>query len=133
MLMVGVAALAACGGGGGPQLNFPATALQTLSSGSGALRIEVRTSPQPPVRGVDAVQYTVTDAQNAPVLHLSLQVIPWMPAMGHGSSITPTVAEQGSGAYVLTDVDLVMPGAWQLQTTFSGPVTDSVAPQFQIP
>jgi hypothetical protein len=133
LLTVGAVALAACGGGGGPPLSFPATALQTLASGSGSLQIEVRTSPQPPVRGVDAAQYTVTDAQHAPVLHLGLQVTPWMPDMGHGSSIVPTVEEQGNGVYVLTDVDLAMPGAWQLRTTFTGSVSDSVAPQFQIP
>jgi hypothetical protein len=132
LLIAVAAALAACGGGGS-QISFPATALQTLSSGSGALQIAVRTSPQPPLRGIDAVQYAVTNAQGAPVLHLALQVTPWMPAMGHGSSIIPTVTEEGGGVYVLTDVDLPMPGAWELQTNFSGTLTDSVTPQFQIP
>jgi hypothetical protein len=133
LLIVGAAALAACGGGGAPPVSFPATALQTLASSSGLLQIEVRTSPQPPLRGVDAAQYTVADAQHAPVLHLAIAVVPWMPDMGHGSAITPTVTEQGNGVYVLTDVDLAMPGAWQLRTTFSGAVADSVTPQFQIP
>lgn len=53
--------------------------------------------------------------------------------MGHGASVTPIVQAMGQGRYVFTDVSLFMPGEWQLRTTFSGEVEDSVAPVFSVP
>jgi YtkA-like len=98
------------------------------------LSVVVRTSPQPPTRGTVAVEMTVTQISDAtPVDSLALQVRPWMPAHDHGSSIAPTVAAQGRGKYLVTNVDLFMPGHWELQTNFSGPATDYVAPAFDVP
>jgi hypothetical protein len=34
---------------------------------------------------------------------------------------------------VISDVELFMPGQWELRTTFSGPAQDSVTPSFEIP
>ncbi|MBS2032750.1 MAG: FixH family protein [Deltaproteobacteria bacterium] len=118
--------------GGGPE--FPATALLTLAGDTGALSVAVRTSPQPPIRGVNQIQLTVTAADGgAPVDGLTVTVDPWMPIMGHGSATTPTVTPQGSGVYDVTDVYMAMPGTWELRTSFSGPATDNVTAQFQIP
>jgi hypothetical protein len=47
--------------------------------------------------------------------------------------VQPSVAECRSGIYVATNVVFAMPGAWQLQTTISGPVSDNATPTFQIP
>jgi hypothetical protein len=43
-----------------------------------------------------------------------------------------TVMPEGHGKYLLTEVNLFMAGLWELQTTISGPVSDYVAPQFEI-
>ncbi len=127
----GAAALAACSGAPGPSAQtFPLE----IDSDSGALHLELHTSPEPPVRGSDAVELTVTrTADETPVDGLTIEVEPWMPAMNHGTSATPTVTAQGSGKYLVTNVYLYMPGLWQLRTTFSGPDADHAAPALQIP
>jgi hypothetical protein len=127
-------ACAACSGGversGAP--TFPADAFTTMTSQSGALTIEVRTSPQPPERGTNAIELTIT-ADGQPRDDLTIAVKPWMPAMNHGASAIPTVTPAGHGVYVVTEVYLPMPGHWEMQTSFSGAVTDYVAPAFDIP
>jgi hypothetical protein len=133
------AALLGCSGGddgdGGDGGNsFAPTPLATVSSDGAKLRIEVRTSPeQPPSRGILAVEYRITGKDGAPVDGLTLSVVPWMPDMGHGTSITPTVTAMGDGTYVISDVELFMPGQWDLRTQVTGSLEDSVTPTFQIP
>jgi hypothetical protein len=114
---------------------FASDALLSLSSDSGGLRIEVRTSPeQPPSRGLASVELVIRDAAtNAPRSGLSLSVLPWMPAHGHGASLQPTVAETAPGTYVISGVDFFMPGSWELRTTLSGSIADHVEPSFEIP
>jgi hypothetical protein len=111
---------------------FPADAYTTTPSDSGALVIDVRTSPQPPSRGTNDVQLTLTRASDGtPVDGVSLDVQPWMPAMGHGSSI-PTVTAQGGGVYLVTEVYFYMPGVWELRTSLSGATTDHATLQLTI-
>jgi hypothetical protein len=119
---------------GGEATSFPAKPLTTLHSDASALTIEVRTAPeQPPGRGVVSVEYRVTDKDGAPVDGLTLEVVPWMPDMGHGSSVKPIVTAEGGGRYVVSNVQLFMPGRWELRTTTFGPVEDRATPSFQIP
>ena len=101
-------------------------------SDSSALAIDVRTSPQPPSRGTNEVELTITRASDgAPVDGLTLDVEPWMSSMEHGTS-TPTVTPEGGGVYLVTEVYLYMPGLWTLRTTISGAMTDHAAPQLTI-
>jgi len=137
-LLLAAAALttSACGGASGPCTAvgpFAPSALTTVSSAGGALQLEVRTAPQPPVRGINSAQLTVTDAHGAPATGLTLSVTPWMPDMGHGASVQPTVQDVGGGVYTLGCLDLVMPGTWQLRATFSGTVNDSATATLQVP
>jgi hypothetical protein len=124
----------ACSGGGpAGSATFSADAYVTAASTSGALSVAVRTSPQPPARGTNSVEFTITRVSDGtPVDGLMLDVVPWMPAMGHGTS-TPTVTAEGGGLYLVTDVYLFMPGLWALQTAISGSMTDSVSPQVTVP
>jgi hypothetical protein len=131
-----VAALAACGGtnataGDG---GFPSTPLSSVASTGGALNVSVYTAPeQPPVRGVVSIRYVVKEASTGtPVDGLTLELTPWMTAMGHGASVTPTVQALGQGIYDVSNVDMFMPGPWQLRTTFSGSVNDTVNPTVQV-
>jgi len=114
---------------------FSAQSLMSVTSSSGKLRMDVRTAPeQPPSRGVQAVELVITDAATgAPETGLLLDVLPWMPAMGHGAPLKPTVMEDPGGVYVVDDVDFFMAGTWELRTTFSGSLADYAAPSFQIP
>jgi hypothetical protein len=115
-------------------VTFPSAALATMKSASAAFTVEVRTAPaQPPGRGQTAVEYIITDANGAPSDGLMLTIVPWMPLMGHGASVVPSVSAPGGGRYLISDVDLFMPGEWDLRTTIAAQTEDSVAPSFQIP
>jgi len=141
-----VVLLSACSGApmtaAGEPGEFPAQPLLSLSSMSGALRVDVRTSPQPPMRGSQSAQLTITDSSGARVNGLSLNVLPWMPVMGHGTSVVPTTVETSPGVYTIDNVYFSMPGLWALRTTISPPMgqptgatasSDYVEPQFDIP
>jgi len=130
---------AACSSDATPQESvgdggFPTSAFQMFTTAGGKLNVELRLSEQPPQAGLNEVQYLVTDATTgAPVDGLDVVIVPWMPAMGHGASVTPVLEAMGKGVYDFTDVSLFMPGEWQLRTKFSGQVTDSAAPTFTVP
>src|ERR1700733_7235550 len=64
----------------------------SVSSDNGGLKLDVRTDPQPPPRGTCTAEITIPDANGAPQDGLTLAIVPWMPAMGHGSSIRTSVA-----------------------------------------
>lgn len=136
---IAIACLAACGGGGsepsGAPDAFPSAAFATVVGARGAIQAEVRTSPtQPPTHGVLSVELTLRDAASgAPLDGLTVDVQPWMTAMGHGSSVKPTVTGGGAGHYVATNVNLFMPGRWELRTTVTGAVEDTLAPVLDVP
>ncbi len=153
LLAAASVALAGCGSGGGnastgssnaaqngdgetcsDTSSFPAQTLATIASDGGKLQVAFRAAPsQPLVAGLQCVELAVTDASTgAGVDGLSITMTPWMPAMGHGASVTPAVTALGGGRYVFTNVSLFMPGEWQLRTQFSGQVTDSVEPTFDV-
>jgi hypothetical protein len=124
----------ACSSGAQTPMTFSADAYLTTTGDAGALSVQVRTSPQPPQRGTIGVELTVTNVSDGgPRDGLALAVVPWMPADNHGTSIVPVVTAEGQGKYLLTDVDLFMPGHWELRTTFSGPVMDRAVPAFDVP
>jgi YtkA-like len=130
-LVFGALLLAACSSApaqSDSDVTFPLGALTSSTTDTGALKVEVRTSPQPPAAGNLVVELTLTDPAGAPKDGLVLSVVPWMPAMGHGTSITPEVTPKGGGVYVITNVSLFMPGDWELRTSISGSATDHVAP-----
>jgi len=109
----------------GAQRGSPA--LATLTSSAGDLQVEVRTAPgQPPSVGLSTVTLNITDAAGTPQNGLSLAVVPWMPAMGHGTSVTPVVAATGKGTYRIYNVSLFMAGQWELRVDVRGTTTDQL-------
>jgi hypothetical protein len=131
-------AIAGCSGASPESVGFGAVQLMaaplvTVTSQSGQLTVDVRTSPQPPARGTNAVLLTITGATDGVARDaLEIDVKPWMPAMGHGTSIVPTVVPQTNGTYLITNVDLYMAGLWQLRLTISGSTEDNASPAFEI-
>jgi len=129
---------AACAGCGGvapstPTESFPADPYVVVTSDQGKLAIEVRTGPsQPPGRGETDVQLVVRGAAGELVEGLAIQVTPWMPIMGHGTSVSPTVSGGDAGIYYLRNVSMYMAGVWELRTKFSGTVMDSATPVFEV-
>jgi len=121
--LVGVAVIGlGCNGQSAPSdptLDFTGQPALTFASASGALNIAVWWSPLHPTVGYDASQLEITDSTGAPVSGLTLTIVPWMPAHGHGASVEPTVTETAPGTYVATPLDFFMSGTWQLRTTIA--------------
>lgn len=128
--------LCACGGADGvlrsPPLSFSGATYQSVASGSGKMQIGVRWSPQAPAVGVDAGEFTVTDTAGAPLDGLALTIVPWMPAHGHGTSVTPEITETSPGVFVATPLYLYMSGHWDLRTTISGAEGDTATPSVDL-
>jgi hypothetical protein len=128
ILMVGFAGCTSSTEELSDNIAFASNKYQEVTSESGQLRIEIRTGPdQPPVRGEVAVQMVVYQVSDGSVMDgLQLDVIPWMPSMGHGTSAKPQVVSQGNGIYLLKNIQLYMAGQWELQVSISGKINDRV-------
>jgi hypothetical protein len=105
-----------------------------IVSDSGALSITWKcVSGEAPVRGRNRFELTIESTESGELLDgLALSMVPFMPAMGHGSSTVPTVTALGSGTYDADDVVLAMPGLWELRTTISAGESDYAAPRVEI-
>jgi hypothetical protein len=116
-------------------MTFPEVAFATVTSDAGALRVELRTAPeQPPSRGGNTFQLRVVDASTGlPQDGLLIEAVPWMAAHAHGAALLPAVMAEGDGVYVVRDVELFMPGLWELRLTFSGARTDRATSSFDVP
>jgi len=111
---------------------FATTPIGAVTSTSGARTVTVFPATSGVVQGIDTVEFVVTDATTgAPVDGLTLGIVPWMPAMGHGSSVVPSVEPAGDGAYVATNVVLFMPGTWELRTSLG--TADSAVVTLDVP
>ncbi|MES1172502.1 MAG: FixH family protein [Bacteroidota bacterium] len=132
-------ALAGCGGGGAEPPGFepgvpPETApLASVASAAGTWEVSLWTAPQPPRKGTVMVKYRIVDANGAPGDGLRVEVVPWMPAHGHGTPVVPTVTPEGDGWYLVKRVSLYMSGHWELRTAMAGAVNDTVVPVVDVP
>jgi hypothetical protein len=45
---------------------------------------------------------------------LNIEIVPWMPAHEHGTSTLPIIKELGKGEYSVEQVNLSMPGLWEI-------------------
>lgn len=76
-------------------------------------------APNPVAKGNNEWSIRVLDADNNPVSGATLDVKPFMPDHGHGSSIRPQVADKGQGVYAISLLNLFMPGIWQITVTIT--------------
>lgn len=126
--------LIACGDSPGSDDGAFANApLTSAASDSGALTLSLRTSPdQPPVHGSIEGELAVTDASGAPVDGLALDVVPFMPAMGHGTSVPPALTPIGGGRYAVKPLVLFMAGRWELVVAIGGGREDRASLAFDV-
>jgi len=127
----------ACGDGGAVDTGtFATTPATVLTTDAGSFRISVYSAPDAqPSRGVNALRLVVTRvADGAPVGGLQVDVVPWMPAMGHGASVKPSVtAGSERGVYTVDRVNLFMPGLWEIRATLGGAAPpDHATAQFEV-
>ena len=103
-----------------------------VSTSVGVWDIAVEILPWPLSQGVQTVIYTITDAFGQPVTCAHLTVVPWMPAMGHGTSSLPKVTEIAAGVYEATDVVFSMAGRWELRNHIEAPADANFTVSFTI-
>jgi hypothetical protein len=129
--------LPACTGGAPEVMGFDPSMLPTtdplmvLPTMAGTREVSVWTAPEPPRKGANELLYRIADLTGASLDGLSLQVVPWMPAHGHGTAAAPVVTPLGEGRYLVKPAYLYMAGRWELRTTIDG--SDSVVPVFDVP
>lgn len=122
-----VIALSACSSAGTGDDSFGSQRVATTTSSVCNANLDAYAAPDPLTRGASSIKFVATDVTtSAPRDGLSIALVPWMPAMGHGASTVPTVTAQGGGVYVARDVVLIMPGTWQLRVQLSGACSDNV-------
>lgn len=132
-----VLAAAACSDSGSADTGtFATTPAAVLTTKAGSFRIAVHSAPDAtPSRGVNALRLVVTKiADGAPASGLDLDIVPWMPAMGHGASVKPSVAPSTEpGVYTVSNVNLFMPGLWEIRATIGGATqADHATAQFEV-
>jgi hypothetical protein len=65
--------------------------------------------------GINTVDVIVHDESDADVMGAEITLTPWMPEMGHGVKEVPKVTERGGGLYSVENVEISMPGRWELR------------------
>jgi hypothetical protein len=93
--------------------------------------------PAPPQRGDNTWIIRIDDvAAGAPLENATLDVVPFMPAHGHDSPKTVNItAGAVPGEYVLSPVNLWMPGVWETTikaTSMDGTMSDTALYTFCI-
>ena len=79
-------------------------------------------SPLFPERGLNTWTILISN-QDIPAPECTLVVTPYMPEHMHGVPMPPSVTEKGNGRYELADINLTMPGLWELQFELTCPDT----------
>lgn len=103
------------------------------SSDDGDFKVAIATSPVQPVTGTNQLRLYVFKGMGTPVTGATIDVEPWMPGHGHGSTEVPIVAEDGDGWYTVSNVFYTMPGYWELYIDIDDAVdTDSVTFEFNV-
>ena len=88
---------------------------QTLGGGSkqiGPYTVTLFSTPNPPVRGSNALQALVVDANNQPVKDATVSFDVDMTTMSHGKNVVPAKLSD-NGRYTAALV-FVMPGPWRV-------------------
>jgi hypothetical protein len=106
----------------------PSSASTSFLSESGRLSVELLDDVYS--RGEHVIELCVLDRSDGlQVEHLEIELVPFMPAMGHGSSgVSPSQPRSG-GCYAFEGVVLSMPGTWELRMSVEGKDADFVAPE----
>ena len=80
----------------------------------------VDAEPAPPDRGDNLWRLAVHDAEGALVAGADVELRPFMPQHGHGTTplnFLATAEGNGNGTYIAGPFDLFMPGLWEITVT----------------
>jgi hypothetical protein len=103
---------------------------------SGAVDFKLMSiAPAPAVRGnntwIVQLNSMASGVVGSPMDGASISASPFMPAHQHGSPITPAVSATGTpGEYMITPINLWMPGVWQTTLTVTSGTADRTVYSF---
>lgn len=96
-------------------------------------KVAISASPVQPVTGTNELRFYVFKGMGTPVTGATIDVEPWMPGHGHGSTEVPVVSEDGDGWYTVSNVFYTMPGYWELYIDIDDSVdADSVTFEYNV-
>ncbi len=102
----------------------------TVKSTSGALNFVLLSSnPAPPAAETNVWSMRITNGTGVNQANVVANVLPFMPDMGHGTSITPSMSANSDGTYTVQPLYLFMAGIWSITFTTvpaSGPSDSAV-------
>jgi hypothetical protein len=102
----------------------------SVTSASGALNfILLNSNPAPPATGTNVWSMRITNTGGVSQPNVAATVVPFMPDMGHGTSVVPSMTANADGTYTVQPLYLFMAGVWSVTFTTtpeSGP-SDSAA------
>ena len=102
----------------------------TVTSASGALDfILLNSNPAPPAAETNVWSIKITSSSGVSQPNITATVLPFMPDMGHGTSIVPSMTSNGDGTYAVQPLYLFMAGVWTITFTTvpaSGPSDSAV-------
>jgi hypothetical protein len=104
-------------------------AIGLSKSGSLVRATFVSADPAPLIKGDNTWVLDFTDLEGAPLVGLTIVVVPMMPDHGHGTPINAVVTElEQPGRYEITPVNLFMTGYWEstFDITLAGGEQDSL-------
>ncbi|GAB4390763.1 MAG: hypothetical protein Kow0025_24990 [Thermodesulfovibrionales bacterium] len=110
------AALVACAtvaGGGEFTRHYSGSLFQVARDGRYSVELMVLGGEL--ATGANSADVIVHGKGDVEVMGASVRVTPWMPEMGHGVRDKPVVRERGGGLYSVENIDITMPGRWQLK------------------
>ena len=76
-------------------------------------------SPEEPVRGLNNWRVMLSDLEDNALTGCEITLTPYMPDHGHGVATTPTVTEGEAGQYQIDQIELIMPGLWEMRFEIS--------------
>jgi len=88
----------------------------TRTTDKGLFHIKLSSKGELLTYGRNEVDILVTDNKGNGIESATIEITPWMPEHGHGSTWPPTVTEKGNGLYGAV-IPLVMIGHWELKFT----------------
>ncbi len=117
--------LAACGGTEDPQptrceletrdIDYVPGMVAVGDDGLFEIQLDVAV-PDPPDKGDNAWSIVLRDVASSAPVNAVLDVIPFMPDHGHGTSIIPVITEGVEpGHYQIDLINLWMPGFWEVR------------------
>jgi len=122
-------AAAGCSSGLAPAAATPTPAPAPLETRQvGNYKLSLYSSPNPPIRGANVMQLTLTDAAGKPVTDAKVAFDLDMTTMSHGKNVVPA-EPAGQGLYS-GQVFFMMPGPWRSIVVIERPGQPPVQARF---